>query len=431
MTITYDPSHPKYLEEDDLRAELERVFDLCHGCRLCFNLCPSFPTLFDAIDAHDGIVSKVTVQEQNKVIDECYQCKLCYIKCPYVPPHDWALDFPRLMVRANAVLAPKKSLQEKVTDQFLGRTDLLGQVSTVLSPIVNKISGKRGSLPRQVMQKTVGIHSQRLLPPYAKQRFSSWFNKRSNSAIESPSQAVTLFPTCFVEYMEPQVGKDAIAVLEHNNISCSLPDKSKCCGAPWLHNGNIDNFIKAATENVSNLAVDVKAGKKIIVAQPTCGYVIRKDYPIYVKNSDAQLVADNTLDLAEFLIKTHLKGSDQDRIKLDFNGVVPKKILYHLACHSRAQNVGYRGRDLLKLTGAEVEIVERCAGIDGTWGYRQENYQLARKVAEPLKSAVEKSNADCFCGDCHLANTAIEEETGNTPLHPISIMARAYGIKAD
>jgi len=431
MTTTYDPSHPQYFEEQDLRKELERVFDICHGCRLCFNLCPSFPTLFDAVDAHDGIVAKLTEAEQNKVIDECYQCKLCYIKCPYIPPHEWALDFPRMMVRATAVFEKnnKKPLSEKFADQFLGRTDLLGRVSTTFAPIVNKISSQRGSLPRQLMQKSVGIHAERLLPPYAKQRFSSWFKKRSPHPIEAPSQQVTLFPTCFVEYMEPQVGKDAVLVLEHNNIACSLPDKSKCCGAPWLHNGNIDEFVKVASKNIANLADGVKAGRKIVVTQPTCGYVIRKDYPIYVKTHEAELVAANTFDLSEFLMKIHKNPEHKDGLKTDFTGIIPTKIFYHLSCHSRAQNIGYKGRDLLKLIGAEVETVERCAGIDGTWGYRQENYELARKVAQPLKSGLEKSNADCFCGDCHLANTAMYEETGKMPVHPVSILAQAYGLK--
>ncbi len=433
MTTTYDPFHPRYLDEKDLREELERVFDICHGCRLCFNLCPSFPTLFDAVDSHNGVVSMLTNKEQNLVIDQCYQCKLCYIKCPYVPPHEWKLDFPRMMVRATAVFAAQKkgNLSEKIADQFLGRTDLLGQVSTAASPLVNKISGARGSFPRKVMEQTVGIHSERLLPAYTKQRFSVWFRKRSAPALESPKQQIVLFPTCFVEYMEPQIGKDAIAVLEHNDIACSLPDNAKCCGAPWLHNGKIEEFTKKAQNNIKRLAGEVRNGKKILVTQPTCGYVIRKDYPLYVQNQEADLVANNTLDLAEFLVEENRKSEGKSFLKTDFKGEIPKKVIYHLSCHSRAQNIGYRGRDLLKITGTEVKLVERCAGIDGTWGYRKENYDLAKKVIKPLKSAIETSDADVCCGDCHLANTAIYEETNKMPTHPVSVLAKAYGIKEE
>ncbi|MCL5048130.1 MAG: heterodisulfide reductase-related iron-sulfur binding cluster [Firmicutes bacterium] len=432
MTTTYNPFDPHYLDERDLRQELERVFDICHGCRLCFNLCPSFPTLFNAIDSHNGAVEKLSHTEQNQVIEECYQCKLCYIKCPYIPPHEWGLDFPRMMVRATAVFSAKKEggFAKVMTDQFLGRTDLLGKVSSASAPLVNKISGKQGSFTRKMMEKTVGIHSERILPSYAKQRFSVWFKKRSALALESPISQIALFPTCFVEYMEPKIGKDAVAVLEHNNIACSLPDNTKCCGAPWLHNGNINEFVKKAQNNVKQLASEVRTGKKILVAQPTCSYVIRKDYPLYVQTKDAELVANNTFDLAEFLIEENKRAEDKNFLKTDFKGVIPQNIIYHLSCHSRAQNIGYRGRDLLKITGAKVTLVERCAGIDGTWGYRKENYNLAKKVIKPLKSAINTSDAETCCGDCHLANTAIYEETNRLPEHPISVLARAYGIEA-
>ena len=180
MTTTYRPDDPAYLDEADLRVELERVFDLCHGCRLCFNLCPSFPTLFDLVDANDGDVSALTAADQDRVVDECYQCKLCYPKCPYVPPHEWQLDFPRLMMRAHAVRhAEGLPVRERVTDQVLGRTDLMGRVSTAAAPIVNAVTGTPGSWTRRLMEKTAGMASERLLPPYARTRFSTWFRRRS------------------------------------------------------------------------------------------------------------------------------------------------------------------------------------------------------------------------------------------------------------
>ncbi len=187
MTTTYDPEHPAYLDEGDLRVELERVYDLCHGCRLCFNLCPSFPTLFDTIDARDGDVGAMTPAEQDQVVDECYQCKLCYLKCPYVPPHEWELDFPRLMMRAHAVRQSEGlPLKQRLTDQALARTDLLGTVSSAVAPLVNAATGTPGSWARRMMEKTVGMASGRLLPPYARQRFSSWFRRRPHHRHPGP-----------------------------------------------------------------------------------------------------------------------------------------------------------------------------------------------------------------------------------------------------
>jgi Fe-S oxidoreductase len=438
MTTTYDPDHPAYLDEGDLRAELGRVYDLCHGCRLCFNLCPSFPTLFDTIDARDGDVGAMTPAEQDEVVDECYQCKLCYLKCPYVPPHEWELDFPRLMMRAHAVRhAGGVPVRERLTDQFLGRTDLLGKVSTAAAPVVNALTRTPGSRSRRLMEKTVGMASQRLLPPYARQRFSTWFRRRrptSAVATTGAQGAVSVFPTCFVEYMAPDIGKDLVKVYEHNGVSCSMPEGTRCCGAPWLHQGNVKEFTAAAERNVAVLADEVRAGREVIVAQPTCAYVVRKDYPLYLAHTpqaaDAQLVAAHTADPAEFLIGLH-KGEGTS-LDTEFpgreRGDVPDQVTYHVACHLQALQVGLKSRDLLKVAGVKATLVQRCSGIDGTWGYRREHYDLARQVAAPLKREVEAAGHEVVCGDCHLANGSIEQETGLRPVHPIQLVARAYGI---
>jgi glycerol-3-phosphate dehydrogenase subunit C len=441
MTTTYRPDDPAYLDESDLRVEMERVFDLCQGCRLCFNLCPSFPTLFDFVDAHDGDVGAMSPAEQDTVVDECYQCKLCYPKCPYVPPHEWQLDFPRLMMRAHAVRHDGgQPVAERITDQVLGRTDLLGRVSTAAAPLVNALTGTPGSLTRRVMERTAGMASERLLPPYARTRFSTWFRRRSARidprafVAGAPQGEVTVFPTCFIEYMEPAIGQDLVKVYERNGVACSMPEGARCCGAPWLHQGNIKEFTKSARANVTALAREVRAGKDVVVAQPTCAYVVRKDYPIYLAGTslaaDAVLVAEHTADPAEYLVALHkAEGTSLDT---EFPGrdagAVPDEVTYHVACHLQAQHIGLKSRDLLKVAGVQATLVQRCSGIDGTWGYRSENYELARRVAAPMAKEIRAAGNDVVCGDCHLANGAIEQETGARPVHPIQLMARAYGI---
>jgi glycerol-3-phosphate dehydrogenase subunit C len=435
MTAIYDPTDPKYFDPAALRDEVDRVFDLCHGCRLCFNLCPSFPTMFGFIDANDGDVSALTDGERDQVVDECYQCKLCYVKCPYVPPHEWKLDFPRLMSRVHAVRKRQGvGLKERLADQVLGRTDALGTVSVVGAPLANRAIGNPGSWTRRAMEKTVGIASERLLPPYARQRFTTWFSKRRRAGAAAPKGlgAVSVFPTCFVEYMAPDVGQDLVRVYEHNGVECTVPEGTKCCGAPWLHSGNLDQFDKAARRNVAALASEVRAGRDIVVAQPTCAYILKRDYPLYVKGAEAELVAAHTYDPAEYLMKRQRDGEDAFSLRTEFPGVddgsVPATVTYHVACHLQAQNAGLKSRDLLKVAGVKCTLVQRCSGIDGTWGYRAENYELARRVAAPLAREVEAAGNEVVCGDCHLANGAITQETGRTPLHPMQVMAQAYGL---
>jgi Fe-S oxidoreductase len=434
VTATYDPTDPQYFDPAALRVEIDRVFDLCHGCRLCFNLCPSFPTLFDFIDAKDGDVAALTDGEHDQVVDQCYQCKLCYVKCPYVPPHEWELDFPRLMMRVHAQRQRHGvAVRARLTDQFLGRTDALGKVSVASAPLVNWATGTPGSLTRRVMEKTVGVASQRLLPPYARQRFTTWFKKRRGpAAATGHAGAVAVFPTCFVEYMDPELGQDIVRVFEHNGVACAIPAATKCCGAPWLHSGNLSQFEAAARRNVAALAQEVRAGRDVVVAQPTCAYVMKKDYPIYVGGAEAELVAAHTYDPAEYLMKRQRDADDAFALRQEFPGrlgsAVPDEVTYHVACHLQAQQVGLKGRDLLKVAGVTCTLVQRCSGIDGTWGYRAENYELARKVAAPLARDIEAAGHEVVCGDCHLANGAILEETGTKPVHPMQLMARAYGL---
>jgi Fe-S oxidoreductase len=434
VTTTYDPFHPKYFDEVDLREELTRVYDLCHGCRLCFKFCTAFPTLFEHIDRHDDQdAARLTPAEQDQVVDECFNCKLCYVNCPYIPGQsDWNLDFPRLMLRAEQTRVRNGGLsnRDRLQNEVLGRTDLIGTLSTgVMAPVANAAVSSPGSLPRQLMEKTVGIAAERLLPPFARQRFSTWFNKRpgpEQRTVPETQGQVALFPTCLVEYQNPDVGKDLVKVYERNGIECSLPDGQVCCGAPWLHAGEVDRFVDQGRTNIRVLADAVRGGNDIVVPQPTCSYVLKKDYVDYIGGPDAELVAAHTYDAAEYLWTIH--KSDDTALDTEFPGEIAEQITYHAPCHLRAQNIGYRSRDLMKLAGAKISLVAECSAIDGTWGYREQNYEMSRKVARKMVDAIEAAGNDTIAGDCHLANGGILQETGTQPLHPLQIVARAYGI---
>ena len=431
MTITYDPKHPQYLDEADVRGELTRVYDLCHGCRLCFKFCTSFPTLFSYVDKHeDQDAGRLTPAEQDQVIDECFQCKLCYVNCPYIPElHEWALDFPRLMLRAQAMrhATGQVTLRKRATTSIMGHTDALGTVASAVAPVANKVMGaKPNSVVRKAVAATAGVSAVRLLPPYAKTRFSTWFKKRTKPVIAKKQGDVAVFPTCLVEYQQPGVGKDLVRVFERNGVECSMIDGAGCCGAPYLHSGDVDSFTKVAVKQVKALAAAVRSGKDIVVPQPTCGYVLKKDYVDYVGGPDAELVAKHTFDSSEYLMNLHkAEGTELDT---GFAGTVPETISYHIPCHLKAQNIGLRSRDLMKLTGAKIKLIDQCSGIDGMWGLKAGNEEYSVPLAVKLGEKVTAAGSEAVVGDCHLANTAIAEQTGAGAVHPLNIVARAYGI---
>lgn len=434
MTTTYDPNDPVYLDEADVRTEMTRVFDLCHGCRSCVTLCSSFPTLFEMIDRHDDRdAGRLTPAQQDRVVSECIQCKLCYVDCPYVPDqHDWNLDFPRLMLRASAMAHTNGhiSTRERFTTQLLARTDRVGALATTASPLANRVvTAPPGSLMRKAVAKVTGVSSVRLLAPFAKQRFSTWFKQRPKIRLSDRQGMVTVFPTCLVEYHETNIGKDLVKVYERNGIECEQTGAG-CCGAPWLQAGNAEAFTNVAEKNVEILAAEVRNGTDIVVAQPTCGYVLKQDYADYMTNAerrrDAELVAEHTYDAAEYLIKIHQGAST--RLDTNFDGDVVDSITYHAPCHVRAQDVGFKSRDLLMLTGADVTVIQQCSGVAGMWGLRAGNEATSIAMAKALGGEIDAAGGDLVAGDCHLANNAIVEQTGRVARHPLEILARAYGI---
>jgi Fe-S oxidoreductase len=245
-----------------------------------------------------------------------------------------------------------------------------------------------------------------------------------------------VFPTCLVEYQDTQVGKDLVRVYERNGVACRVPEGQVCCGAPMLHQGDVEGFRRNARKNIATLASMLRNARgrgeevAIVVPQPTCGYILKKDYVDYVGGPDAELVAANTFDSSEYLMDLHRadKAAGGDGLDTQFGGDVPETTTYHAPCHLRAQNIGLRSRDLIKLTGTKITLVAECSGIDGTWGLREENYEIARKVASKMAADIERAGSDAVAGDCSLANGGIVLETGKQPVHPLSLVARAYGI---
>ncbi|HKY33805.1 MAG TPA: anaerobic glycerol-3-phosphate dehydrogenase subunit C [Candidatus Polarisedimenticolia bacterium] len=419
--IVYDVRSPDYLDEAAVEKELRRVFDACAGCRRCLPLCPAFPDLFQRIDTNaTEDVEGLTRLDLRATVDLCYQCKLCYNHCPYHPPHRWMIDFPRLMLRARAARAKKEGVT--LQDRILGMADLVGRLGSWLAPLSNWANKVR--LNRVLMESVLGIHRDRNLPEYHRTTFSRWFRRRrAAGAGAAPSAKAALFVTCSVEYNEPSIGRAAVEVLERNGIDVSLPDQ-RCCGMPLLDGGDLEAATDLARRNVASLSRAVREGRDIVVPGPTCSYTLKQEYPHMLGTEEARQVASRTYDVCEYLMLRHKEG------KLDTRFESPVgKVAYHLPCHLKAQNIGYKSRDLLALLpGTQVEMADHCSGVDGTWGFKKQYFDLSLKVAAPLIQRIESVRPDVTASDCPLACMQIRKgRGGDRPLHPIEIVRKAYG----
>ena len=425
--MTLDIRQAEFWKQASVDKELRRVYDICAGCRRCLPLCPSFKVMFDRLDVDtvDGDVDKLPAADVKEVVDLCYQCKLCYNHCPYTPPHRWQVDFPRLMLRARSAEARARGVT--VQDRFLGSTGLVGRLGSMTAPLSNWMNAFPPN--RALMQAVVGIHRDRKLPLFHRETFSRWFDqrKRPASAAGAPAadKRVALFATCSVEYNDPATGKAAVAVLEKNGVDVTVPAQ-RCCGMPYLDGGAMKEAKALIADNVASLARAVREGREIVVPGPTCSYMLKQEYPWLDGSEDANLVARSTRDLFEYLAGLHAEG----RLDTRFPNA-PGKIAYQLPCHLKAQNMGTRSADVLRLTGAAVETIERCSAVDGTWGMKKEFFELSMKVSEPLFKGIEAAAPDRVATDCPLAALQINQGTGRSAQHPIRILADAYGLPVD
>jgi Fe-S oxidoreductase len=409
-------SDASFLDREALDAELGRVFEKCHNCRRCLPLCPSFPKLFEAVDRHEQDVSLLTAAENREVIDLCYQCKLCYNNCPYHPPHEWAIDFPKLMNRAKLVQAREEGVP--LAERAGSQQDLMGRASCSAAPLANAAFKNRAL--RLLMEKATGIDRRFKMPHYEKKPFGKQLAKRR--APVATEESVVLFTTCFVEYSEAETAWAAVQVLEHNGIGV-VGGYDACCGAPFLHGGELENARRNAEKVVASLAPQVRAGRKIVVPGPTCSYQLKNEFPQLVPGEEAALVAANTFDLCEYIFNVAAEKKLDREFPNRFG-----KIAYHLPCHLKAQNIGFRSKQLLGLIADEVVMIEACSGVDGTWGMKARFYDQSLKVCEGLVAGIEEASADIIVTDCPLSALRIEERTGKRAVHPIILLRDAYGL---
>ncbi len=420
-----------FYNEESLFKEMERVFDICHGCRRCISLCHSFPTLFDLVDESESMeVDGVKKEDYWQVVDHCYLCDLCYMtKCPYVPPHEWNLDFPHLMLRAKAV--GYKQGRAKLRDKVLTSTDAVGSLAGI--PVVSSVVNAMNKIApaRKVLEGVLGVHAKAKLPEFQSNTLRKRLKNHQSSATAEPAGRTTgkiaLFATCYMNRNEPGPGEDFIKVFEHNGIPVILAEKEQCCGMPKLELGNLE-AVKAAKEvNIPNLAKLVDDGYDLTALIPSCVLMFKQELPLmFPDDPDVQKVKEAFFDPFEYLMLRHKEG----KFNTDFKQGLGK-VSYHAACHQRVQNIGQKTREILALIpDTEVEIIERCSGHDGTYAVKKECHDISMKIVRPVAKRVQDFKADHFGSDCAMAGHHIENALNSeTPAeHPITLMCKAYRI---
>jgi glycerol-3-phosphate dehydrogenase subunit C len=421
-----------FFDESKLYHEMERVFDICHGCRRCVSLCQAFPTLFDLVDGSESMeVDGVAKQDYWKVVDHCYLCDICYMtKCPYVPPHEWNLDFPHLMLRAKAFKFRQGGA--RLRDRVLTSTDRVGTLAgiPVVSEVVN--AANRNPLARRALESVLAVHHRARVPDYHSKTLRR--EQKARIGREAPGEPagptrgrVALFVTCYGNYNEPGVNDDLIAVFEHNGIPVTLARQERCCGMPKLELGDLD-AVKAAKEfNIPVLKGLVDAGWDIVAMIPSCVLMFKQELPLlFPDDPDVQAVRAAMYDPFEYLMIRHRHG----KLNLDFKQPLGS-VVYQASCHQRVQNIGQKTREVLALVpDTTVEIIERCSGHDGTYAVKQETYASAMKIVRPVAARVEKSAPDHFGSDCPMAGAHIAHALGRDGRqeHPLTLLRRAYGL---
>jgi Fe-S oxidoreductase len=410
-----DWKSPEFRDHAALDRELERVFDICHGCRRCFSLCNSFPVLFDHVDATPtGEIADLPQAARWEVVDHCYLCDMCYMsKCPYVPPHPWNVDFPHLMLRAKAV-----RLEQAVAG------------IPVVREIVN--AANRSRTGRRLLEGMLGVHREAPLPEFHAGSFRAREVRRAKPALEAVPAAgttgrVAVFATCYGNRNEPHIVEDLVAILEHNGIPVALAAEERCCGMPKLELGDLDAIEKLKQRNIPALAAMVASGHDILAAVPSCVLMFKRELPLlFPGDPDVIAVARRTFDPFEYLMLRHSEG----KLRTDFHAALGT-VAYHVPCHLRVQNIGQKTRELLSLVpDTALTTIERCSGHDGTYAVKREYREVSMKIAQPVVDRVAALDPAHLASDCPMAGAQIASGLGTArkPEHPLQLLRLAYGI---
>jgi glycerol-3-phosphate dehydrogenase subunit C len=420
-----------FYDEAELDSELRRVFDICHGCRRCFNLCDSFPKLFDMIDeSPDEDVEHLASEQFKPVVDACTLCDMCFMtKCPYVPPHEFNLDFPHLMLRARAI--EHKKGETSFADRELAKTDRNGKIGSLTAPIANWAT-REGSMMRGPMQTVTGIDKRAYLPTFASTPFTKSAQIPAPNA-DAPAfgRKAVLYASCYGEFNDQTPGEAAIKLLTHNGVAVRV-EHPGCCGMPKFENGDLAAVAGSAQSVAAFFGPLIDQGYDVVPLTTSCALMLKFEWPLLLpEDSAVAKLAKATFDLSEIVVDISKK---QGLMPIE---AMPSAIAVHFACHARAQNMGPKAVEMLKLIPeARPQVVEKCSGHGGKWGIFKDNFDTAIKVGKSAARLIEKQKPDYVVSECPLAGPHLKQVLAavgseNIPErigHPIEVMAKAYGL---
>jgi len=431
-----------FYDEQKLDEELRRVFDICHGCRRCFNLCDSFPKLFDLIDdSKSGELDTVSSKDFKPVIDACTLCDMCFLtKCPYVPPHEFGLDFPHLMLRARAVQAKKGEIP--AMEKQLTETDRNGGLGCSMSGVANWATSRSNALTRPVMQAVTGVHRDAELPKFCSRTLLDQAKSEApepDASAPNAGRKAVVYATCFSNYNNPDIGMAALKVLAKNGVDAEVVYPS-CCGMPQLEHGDIQRVAESAEKAAAELKPWIEKGYDVIALVPSCALMLKFEWPLIVPdNADVKLLSEATFDITEYIV-------DLAKDKGLADGLTPLDggVALHISCHSRAQNMGQKAAEMLRLIpqteDAPLSVIERCSGHGGSWGVMKDNFEVALKVGKPVARKAAQAAPKHVVSECPLARDHILQgmeglddgkaaaKEASQYQHPVQLFAKAYGF---
>jgi glycerol-3-phosphate dehydrogenase subunit C len=436
---------PEFTDMDKIMPEMDRVFDICHGCRRCFNLCDSFPILFDLIDeAPSGELDTVDKADYKKVVDACTLCDMCFmVSCPYVPPHEFDLDFPHLMLRYRAAEQRQGKGEPGLADQMT-KTDRNGKLGAILPALANWAMKVDNAMTRPLMERLAHVHREAWLPKFHSDTFEDRARGETpelNAEAPAKGRKAVLYATCFVNFNEPGTGSAARHVLAKNGVETEVV-YPECCGMPQLEQGKIEDVAGKAKRIAGEMKGWIEQGYDVIALTPSCALMLKFEWPLMLPDDeDVKRLSHATFDITEYVVDIANKEGLAEGL-----GPLDGGVALHIACHARAQNMGMKARDMMKLIPeADIKMLPRCSGHGGSWGVRVEHFDQAMKVGKPAMRDALKAEKKYVSSECPLAGLHIQQgmaklaadnaegpqPTSEKARHPIELFARAYGFELD
>ena len=407
----------------------------CNGCGECRSqardsrMCPVFRSrpseeasprakvnLIRGVLAGQLPLESLTRDDFKSIADLCFNCHLCSLECPA------RVDVPKAMAEAKGAYVAANGL--RISDALLLRLDLIGKLGNLFSPLANWAMGNRQM--RWLLEKLLGVAHARKLPHFASKSFMRRAaRKKLTRPTRRTGRKVAYFVDAYANYHDPQLAQALVAVLEHNGVAVYVPPEQKQAGTPAVSCGALDYARRLAQRNVEALAEAVRQGYQVIVSEPAAALTLVREYPNLIDDEDVRLVAESTVEACTYLWKMHTQG----RLQLDFHPI-NATLGYHAPCRLKALRVGTPGENLLRLIPglSVIRVEEGCSGMAGMYGLKRENYRSSLRIGWGLIARLRDPNLQAGATECSTCKIQMEQGTNKPTLHPIKLLALAYGL---